>query len=88
MKLAWLPLLHVVAVVAMLGTAQAQDKTYVMKIGIPTANNASHQFAKNFAAAVERDSGGHIKPQVFPSSQLGTIPRMIEGAQFGTIECK
>jgi TRAP-type C4-dicarboxylate transport system substrate-binding protein len=74
-----------------LGTAKAQDKpqdkTYVMKIGIPTVNNASHQFAKNFAAAVERDSGGRIKPQVFPSSQLGSIPRMIEGAQFGTIEC-
>jgi TRAP-type transport system periplasmic protein len=74
-----------------LGAAQAQDKpqdkTYVMKIGMPTVNNASHQFAKNFAAAVERDSGGRIKPQVFPSSQLGAIPRMIEGAQFGTIEC-
>jgi TRAP-type C4-dicarboxylate transport system substrate-binding protein len=73
------------------GAAQAQDrpqdKTYVMKIGIPTINNASHQFSKNFAAAVERDSGGRIKPQVFPSSQLGTIPRMIEGAQFGAIEC-
>ena len=87
MKLAWLPFLHVVALVVTFGTAHAQDKTYVMKIGIPTVNNASHQFAKNFAAAVERDSGGRIKTQVFPSSQLGAIPRMIEGAQFGTIEC-
>jgi TRAP-type C4-dicarboxylate transport system substrate-binding protein len=73
------------------GTAQAQDKspdkTYVMKIGIPTINDATHQFAKNFASAVERDSGGRIKSQVFPGSQLGAIPRMIEGAQFGTIEC-
>jgi C4-dicarboxylate-binding protein DctP len=24
---------------------------------------------------------------VFPASQLGSIARMIEGAQFGTIEC-
>jgi TRAP-type transport system periplasmic protein len=73
------------------GVAKAQDKpqdkVYTMKIGLPTINNAAHQFAKNFAAAVERDSGGRIKPQVFPSSQLGSIPRMIEGAQFGTIEC-
>jgi TRAP-type C4-dicarboxylate transport system substrate-binding protein len=64
-----------------------QDKAFVMKIGIPTINDATHQFSKNFAAAIERDSGGRIKPQVFPASQLGTIPRMIEGAQFGTIEC-
>jgi TRAP-type C4-dicarboxylate transport system substrate-binding protein len=74
-----------------LGAAQAQDKpqdrTFVMKIGIPAVNDASHQFSKNFAAAVEHDSGGRIKPEVFPSSQLGAIPRMIEGTQFGAIEC-
>ena len=72
----------VVALTASLtsGTASAQDKVYTMKIGIPTINNASHQFAKNLAAAVERDSGGRIKPQVFPSSQLGPIPRMIGAA--------
>jgi TRAP-type C4-dicarboxylate transport system substrate-binding protein len=74
-----------------LDAAQAEDrspdKTYVMKIAIPTIGDATHQFSKNFAAAVERDSHGRIKPQIFPASQLGSIPRMIEGAQFGTIEC-
>src|SRR5579871_6820324 len=72
-----------------LAAAQAQEKaqTYVMKIGIPTINDGTHQFAKNFAAAIERDTGGRIKPQVYPGSQLGAIPRMIEGAQFGSIEC-
>jgi TRAP-type transport system periplasmic protein len=74
-----------------LGTARAEDngpgKIYTMKIGTPTINNAAYQFAKNFAAAVERDSAGRIKPAVYPASQLGSIPRMIEGAQFGTIEC-
>ena len=41
---------------------------------------------KNFAAAVEKDSGGRIKSEVYPASQLGSIPRQIEGAQFGAIQ--
>ncbi len=67
--------------------ALAQDKTYTMKIALPTLNDASHLFAKNFAAALERDSGGRIKPEIYPASQLGSIPRMIEGTQFGAIQC-
>src|SRR5580692_8848316 len=68
------------------GAAQAQDKTYVMKVGLPTINDAPHQFAKDFAALVEKDSGGRIKGEVYPASQLGSIPRMIEGTQFGAIQ--
>ena len=41
---------------------------------------------ENFAAAVERDSGGRIKAEVYPASQLGSIPRQIEGTQFGAIQ--
>jgi TRAP-type transport system periplasmic protein len=73
------------------GAAHAQekapDKTYVMKITLPTVNEAQHQLAKNYAAAVERDSGGRIKPEIYPASQLGSIPRQIEGLQFGAIQC-
>src|SRR6201987_6266580 len=68
--------------------AQAQDKTYVMKVTLPTINDAPHMLAKNFAAAVERDSGGRIKAEVYPASQLGSIPRQIEGTQFGAIQCE
>jgi TRAP-type transport system periplasmic protein len=68
------------------GAGQAQDKTYVMKVTLPTINDAPHQFAKDFAAAVERDSGGRIKGEVYPASQLGSIPRMVEGTQFGAIQ--
>jgi TRAP-type C4-dicarboxylate transport system substrate-binding protein len=76
-------------VVSALGapTAQADDKTYVMKFTLPTMNEAQHQFAKNYAAAVERDSGGRIKTEIYPASQLGSIPRQIEGVQFGAIQC-
>src|ERR1700761_1916253 len=70
-----------------LGAAAAQDKTYAMKITLPTINDPSFMFAKAYAAALEKDSGGRIKPQIFPVSQLGSIPRQIEGTQFGAIQC-
>jgi TRAP-type transport system periplasmic protein len=66
--------------------ARADEKTYVMKLSTPTINDAPHQLAKNFGAAVERDSGGRIKAEVYPASQLGPIPRQIEGMQFGAIQ--
>ncbi len=67
--------------------AAAQGKTYTMKITLPTINDPSYIYAKNYAAALEKDSGGRIKPQIFPLSQLGSIPRQIEGTQFGSIQC-
>jgi TRAP-type transport system periplasmic protein len=70
-----------------LGSAMAQGRTYTMKISLPTLNDPSYFFAKDYAAAIEKDSGGRIKPQIFPLSQLGSIPRQIEGTQFGSIQC-
>ncbi len=69
------------------GAAQAQDKTYTMKLTLPTLNDPSYVFAKNYAAAIEKDSGGRIKTEIYPASQLGSIPRQIEGTQFGAIQC-
>jgi TRAP-type transport system periplasmic protein len=77
-----------VAMLLTLGTAQAQDKTYVMKISTPTIHDIPDTFAKNFGAALEKDSGGRIKAEVYPASQLGSIPRQIEGTQFGAIQCE
>ena len=71
-----------------LGAARAQDKTYVMKISTPTINASPDLFARKYAAAVEKDSGGRIKAEVYPASQLGSIPRQIEGTQFGAIQCE
>jgi len=70
-------------------SAAAPDKNraVVMKVSLPTINDTTYQFAKAFAAAVNRDSGGRIKAELYPASQLGSIPRQIEGVQFGTIEC-
>jgi TRAP-type transport system periplasmic protein len=66
--------------------ARAGDQTYVMKISTPTINDVPDTFGKYFAAAVEKDSGGRIKGEVYPASQLGSIPRQIEGTQFGAIQ--
>jgi TRAP-type transport system periplasmic protein len=71
---------------AMLGVHAADDKPYVMKISLATLNDVPHQYVKNFAAAIERDSGGRIKPEIYPASQLGSVQRQIEGAQFGAIQ--
>jgi TRAP-type C4-dicarboxylate transport system substrate-binding protein len=70
-----------------LGAAQAaDDKTYVMKLGTATINDAQHEWCKRFVAMVEKDSGGRIKGEIYPASQLGPIPREIEGMQFGAIQ--
>ena len=66
--------------------AAAQDKTIVMKLSTATLNDTQHEWMKRFAAAVDKDSGGRIKSEVYPASQLGSIPRQIEGAQFGSIQ--
>jgi TRAP-type transport system periplasmic protein len=68
--------------------ARAQDKTYTMKITLATLNDQIHAFVKNYAAALEKDSGGRIKPEIYPASQLGPIPRQAEGVQFGAIQCQ
>jgi len=80
------------AAIAALPLARAQDskaqdsKTYTMKLSTATLNDTQHEWMKRFAAAVEKDSGGRIKGEVFPASQLGSIPRQIEGTQFGAIQ--
>ncbi|HUK60643.1 MAG TPA: TRAP transporter substrate-binding protein [Stellaceae bacterium] len=66
--------------------AIAADQTYTMKLSLATINEAQHEWCKEFAAAVEKDSGGRIKSEIYPASQLGAIPRQIEGVQFGSIQ--
>ena len=77
----------VMAMTLTLTMGRAQDKTYVMKFTLPTLNDPSYQFTKSYAAAIERDSAGRIKTEIYPASQLGSIPRQIEGTQFGAIQC-
>jgi TRAP-type transport system periplasmic protein len=70
------------------GATHAQQQPIVMKISTPTIHDIPDTWARNFGAAVEKDSGGRIKAEVYPASQLGSIPRQIEGTQFGAIQCE
>src|ERR1044072_7334521 len=74
--------------IACLGSpSQTQaDKVYVMKLSTATINDTQHEWFKRFAALVEKNSGGKIKPEIYRASQLGSIPRQIEGVQFGSIQ--
>jgi TRAP-type C4-dicarboxylate transport system substrate-binding protein len=67
-------------------TALAEDKSYVMKITLATVDDDVHQFAKDYAASVEKDSAGRIRAEIYPASRLGSIQRQIEGVQFGAIQ--
>jgi TRAP-type transport system periplasmic protein len=72
----------------LLGSASpaAAQAPITMKLSTATVNDTQHEWLKRFAAAVEKDSGGRIKAEIYPASQLGTIPRQIEGVQFGAIQ--
>lgn len=80
-------LVSALALAALVAGPARADEPYVMKISLPTINEQVHQYARELAAMIEKDSGGRIKPEVFPASQLGSIPRQIEGVQFGAIQC-
>lgn len=66
------------------GPAFAADA--VMKIGTPTINDNQHEWMKRFESRVEERLGDQLDVQTYPASQLGPIPRMIEGLQYGTVE--
>jgi C4-dicarboxylate-binding protein DctP len=66
--------------------AFAQDAGQVMKLSTATVNEVQHEWLRRFAAEVAQASGGRIKGEVYPASQLGSIPRQIEGTQFGSIQ--
>ena len=67
--------------------AHADDKTYVMKVGTPTVNDTPEEFTRGFSQIVEKESGGRLKVEIYSASKFGSIPREIEGLQFGSIEC-
>jgi len=77
----------VLSVALTVGSTRAEDKTYVIKIGTPTVNDTPEEFSRGFAEMVEKESGGRLKVEVYSASKLGSMPREIEGLQFGSIEC-
>jgi TRAP-type transport system periplasmic protein len=67
-------------------TVGALPATMVIKLSAPTLNDANHEWMKRFAVLIEKNSDGRMKAEIYPASQLGSIPRQIEGAQLGSIQ--
>jgi TRAP-type C4-dicarboxylate transport system substrate-binding protein len=76
----------VVGAALVLAAAPADGQTYTLKIGNATINDVQHEWQKRWGARVEKRAGGRIKVEIYPASQIGSIPRMIEGLQLGTLE--
>jgi TRAP-type transport system periplasmic protein len=58
----------------------------VMKLANATINDVQHEWQKVFAAELAKRVGVKVKTEIYPASQLGAIPRMVEGVLLGTIE--
>src|SRR5262252_8018784 len=56
---------------------------FVMKFGTATIHETQHQFIKFYKEELEKASGGRIEVHIYPASQLGPIPREIEGVRLG-----
>jgi TRAP-type C4-dicarboxylate transport system substrate-binding protein len=69
---------------ALAGTAGAQQ--FTMKFGTATPKGDQNNWMALFKKGVEARAGDKIKIRLFPASQLGAIPRQIEGLQLGTVE--
>lgn len=65
-------------------TAIAQQ--FTMKLSSPTINDATHEYYKALKAGIEKSSNGRIKVDIYPASQLGQLPAVVEGVALGTIE--
>jgi TRAP-type C4-dicarboxylate transport system substrate-binding protein len=78
-----LRILVTLAALMLAPSAQAQS---VMKLASATINDVQHEWQKVFAAELEKRAPGKVKTEIYPASQLGAIPRMVEGVLLGTIE--
>ncbi|MBV8653663.1 MAG: TRAP transporter substrate-binding protein [Alphaproteobacteria bacterium] len=68
----------------LVGKALAQD--FTMKLTTSASNDLDTEWFALLKAGVEQASQGRIRANVFPASQLGSGPTVIEGVAMGTIE--
>ena len=67
------------------GTASAQKK-YHVKVGYATVNDPQHEMGVRICEVLRERGKGRFTCSTFPGSQLGKIPRQVEGIQLGTQE--
>ena len=78
--------LGAIAALAVAGFATAATAQSEMKIGYGTINDPQHAIAQEIQKRIGGNKELGIKVSIFPAGQIGKIPRMIEGLQFGTLE--
>jgi TRAP-type transport system periplasmic protein len=78
------PAVAAIGAAMMIAATPAPAAEYTMKIGLATFKDVQHQWSKWMKEGIEKRSGGRIEVKIFPKSQLGAIPRQIEGVQLGT----
>jgi TRAP-type C4-dicarboxylate transport system substrate-binding protein len=64
----------------------AHAQTVTMKMASATINDVQHEWLKRFEAEIKPRVGDKLKIEIYPASQLGAIPRMVEGVVMGSIE--
>ena len=69
---------------ATLTVSTAQSADYTMKIGFATFKDVQHQWSNWMKEEIEKKTNGKIAVNIFPKSQLGAIPRQIDGVRLGT----
>jgi TRAP-type C4-dicarboxylate transport system substrate-binding protein len=77
------------SMICVLGAAFATSvaaQTYTMKLAVPTVGDPNHEFIKRYKEAIEKNTGGRIKAELYPGGQLGQNQQIMEGVQLGTIE--
>lgn len=74
------------AFVLLFAAFAAHAQQFTMKLSSPTINDVTQEWMNAFKAGVESRSGGKVKVEIYSASQLGPIPRTVEGVALGTIE--
>lgn len=61
----------------------------VIKLGWTTSDGATDPYAigaRDFKAAVEKNTNGSVQVQLYPNRQLGDEKQLMEGVRFGTVD--
>lgn len=66
--------------------APVAAKGIIMKFGTATPRGDQNHWIERFKQRMEKRAPGRLDIRIYPSNQLGSIQRQIEGMQLGTVE--
>jgi TRAP-type C4-dicarboxylate transport system substrate-binding protein len=81
-----IPLIPGLCALGLAFSSALEAQVPTMKMASATINDVQHEWLKRFEAAIKPRAGDKLKIEIYPASQLGQIPRMVEGVTLGTIE--